>query len=113
AKFFADYQVKQRVRVTRYMLERLGKRLGLAPEEIERLKKEPEAQGAARVLELRQRLTQVEGREFGLPPGLTQEKWQSLLALPPEEFFERLADHVRDRQLAGAEAGIGSGGARP
>jgi len=113
AKFFADYQVKQRVRVTRYMIERLGKRLGLAPEEIERLKHEPEAQGAARVLELRQRLTQAEGQEFGLPPGLTQEKWQSLLALPPEEFFERLADHVRDRQLAGAEAGIGSGGARP
>jgi len=65
------------------------------------------------VLELRQRLTREEAREFGLPPGLAQEQWDAWLALPPEAFFERLADHVRERQLAGAEAGIGPNGARP
>jgi hypothetical protein len=101
-----------RERVTRYMIERLGARLGLAPEEIENLKQQPEDQRAARVLELRQRLTRAEARELGLPPGLTQEQWESWLELPPQEFFERLAEHVRERQLAGADPGIGRGGAR-
>ncbi len=112
ARFFAQYQSRMRERVTRYMIERLGARLGLAPDEIESLKLQPEDQRAARVLELRQRLTQAEARELGLPPGLTQEQWESWLKLPPEEFFERLAEHVRERQLAGAEPGIGRGGVR-
>ncbi len=112
ARFFAQYQRRMRERVTRYMIERLGERLGLAPEEIASLKQQPEDQRAARVLELRQRLTQAEARELGLPPGLTQEQWESWLRLPPEEFFERLAEHVRERLLAGAEPGIGRGGVR-
>jgi DNA-binding transcriptional MerR regulator len=112
ARFFAQYQRRMRERVTRYMIERLGARLGFAPEEIESLKQQPEDQRAGRVLELRQRLTQAEARELGLPPGLTQEQWESWLRLPPQEFFERLAEHVRERQLAGADPGIGRGGAR-
>jgi hypothetical protein len=94
------------------MFERLGARLSLPKQEIDGLKQLPEEQRAARVLELRQRLTQAETREQGLPPGLDQEQWDAWLALPPEQFFERLADHVRERQLAGAEAGIGRSGAR-
>jgi hypothetical protein len=112
ARFFAQYQRRMHERVTRYMIERLGARLGLTADEIESLKQQPEDQRAARVLELRQRLTQAEARELGLPPGLTQEQWESWLKLPPEEFFERLAEHVRERQLAGADPGIGRGGAR-
>jgi len=111
-RYFAKYQAQQRKRVTNYMFERLGARLGLAKEEIDGLKQLPEEQRAARVLELRQRLTQAETREQGLPPGLDQEQWDAWLALPPEEFFERLADHVRERQLAGVDAGIGRSGAR-
>jgi hypothetical protein len=113
ARYFANYQQKQRKRVTSYMLERLGKRLGLAQAEIDAMKQLPEEQRAARVLELRQRLTRSEARELGLPPGLTQEQWEDWLKLPPEEFFERLADHVRERQQAGIEAGIRLGGSRP
>jgi hypothetical protein len=113
ARYFAKYQAQQRKRVTSYMLERLGGRLGLAKEEIDGLKQLPEEQRSQQVLELRQRLTQAETREQGLPPGLSQEEWDTWLKLPPEDFFERLADHVRERQLAGAEAGIGRSGARP
>ena len=113
ARFFAGYQRQQRERVTRYMIDRLGGRLGLAKPEIAALKSLPEEQRAQRVLELRQQLSQAEARELGVPPGLSREQWESWLELPPEEFFERLADHVRERQLAGDEAGIGRGGARP
>jgi hypothetical protein len=112
ARYFANYQQQQRRRVANYMIERLGQRLALPKEELARMKQLPEEQRTACVLELRQRLAQVEARELGLPPGLAQEQWEAWLALPPEEFFERLADHVRERQLAGAEAGIGRSGAR-
>ncbi|MBK7642695.1 MAG: hypothetical protein IPJ19_06525 [Planctomycetes bacterium] len=111
-RYFEKYQAQQRKRVTSYMLERLGARLGLAKDEIDGLKKLPEEQRTAQVLALRQRLAQVETREQGLPPGMTQAEWESWLALAPEAFFECLADHVRERQLAGEEAGISRGGAR-
>jgi Protein of unknown function (DUF3106) len=113
ARFFAKYQHQQRERVTRYMIERLGGRLGLSKAEVDALKALPEEQRAQRVLELRQQLSQAEARELGVPPGLSPEQWESWLKLPPEDFFERLSDHVRERQLAGDEAGIGRGGARP
>jgi hypothetical protein len=113
ARYFAKYQGQQRERVTRYMIERLGGRLGLSKAEIDGLKSLPEEQRARRVLELRQQLSRAEARELGVPPGLSPEQWEAWLALPPDEFFERLSDHVRERQLAGDEAGIGRGGARP
>ncbi len=112
ARYFTKFQRQQRERVTRYMLERLGARLALPKDAVDALKAQPEEQRAAKVLELRQQLTREEARTLGIPPGLTEQQWNEWLGLPPEEFFGRLAEHVRQRQLAGLEAGIARGGAR-
>lgn len=112
ARYFAKFQRQQRERVTRYMIERLGARLALAKDEVSALQALPDEQRAAKVLELRQRLTREESRTLGVPPGLSSEQWNEWLALPPEEFFGRLAEHVRQRQVAGLESGIARSGAR-
>lgn len=112
ARYFAKFQRQQRERVTRYMIERLGARLALPKDEVGALQALPDEQRAAKVLELRQRLTREESRTLGVPPGLSAEQWNDWLALPPEQFFGLLAEHVRQRQVAGLEAGIARSGAR-
>jgi hypothetical protein len=88
ARFLREFQIQQRSRVARYAIGELGRRLELPKEEIVRMQALPAEGRANAVLELRQRLSEREVNEHGLPPGITPEQWDTWISLSPEEFFE-------------------------
>jgi hypothetical protein len=97
ARFLAEFKAQQRKRVARYAIDQLGRRLQLAPQEVERLKSLPDDERARAVLELRKQLTQREADELGPPPGITRCEWETWEALPPEEFFENMQRYRHTR----------------
>lgn len=103
ARFFQEFRLQQRNRVARYAIGDLGKRLGLAPEEIQRLQILPGDERGQALLDLRKRLSAQEVQESGLPPGLTREAWEAWLELPPEEFFDAFQRYREARIFARAK----------
>jgi len=88
----------QRGRVSHAAVELLGRQLQLPPAEIHELQALPEDQRARAVLELRQRLTERNLPEGGLPHGLTWEQWDEWSDLSPTEFFARIVE-FRERRV--------------
>jgi len=113
ARYLAEFKRRQRERVARFAIDQLGRRLALAPEEIDRLKGLPQDERARAVLELKKRLDQREAKEFGLPPGITQSQWDVWEKLPPEEFYEAMQRHVRALSSAGASGDRPPSGSTP
>lgn len=103
ARYLADFQHQARERVARGAIDKIGRKLELSKDEVERLKALPEPQRAASVLELRNRLSTKDAAEFGLPPGVTQAQWNEWQALPPEEFFEVMQRYRREHEWQQAE----------
>lgn len=99
ARFLEQFKVEQRERFGRIAIEQIGRRLQLPPDEIRRLQELPEQERAQSVLELRQRLSSEEAREFGLPPGIDAKEWERWQKLPPEEFFEQVQRYRHSRGL--------------
>ena len=107
ARFFLEFRIQQRDRVARYAIGILGKELSLPEDEVRRLQSLPGDERGAAVLDLRKRLSEKDVRISGLPPGITQEQWDTWLELPPEEFFvvlqryreSRVAEHGRQKDL--------------
>jgi hypothetical protein len=102
ARYLAEFKRRQRERVARFAIDQLGRRLALAPEEIDRLKSLPQDERARSVLELEKRLDEREAKEFGLPPGISQSEWDAWEKLPPEEFFEVMQRYQRARNAHAA-----------
>lgn len=92
-RFLTDMQQRAREKATREAIEKIGPKLGLPAAEVERLKSLPSSERAPAVLELGKRLSLKDVAEFGLPPGLTEEQWNKMRALPPNEFFEAVQRH--------------------
>ncbi len=97
ARFLRQFQLQQRDRVARYAIGELGQRLGLPPDEIERMQRLPGEERGQAVLDLRKRLSAHDANESGLLPGITREQWDAWLALPPEEFFEVIQRYRQSR----------------
>ncbi len=76
--------------LSRRAVEGLATALGYGPEEIARLERLPLEERMQTVLRLRKNLTSRELEASGLPPGLTQERWGELEALPPSDYLREL-----------------------
>jgi hypothetical protein len=79
-----------REHLSRRAVEGLAGALGYGEREIARLERLPLEERMRTVLSLRKQLTARELEASGLPPGLTRERWESLEALPPEEYLREL-----------------------
>jgi hypothetical protein len=100
ARYFRRFRIQQRDRVARYAIGELGKRLALPADEIRRMQELPGDARCEAVLDLRKRLSALDVEVSGLPPGITREKWDAWLALPPEEFFEVFQRYHESRVFA-------------
>ena len=103
ARYLAEFQQRARARYARFAIEKMGRKLSLPAEEVERLKALTGPERAAGVLDLSKRIAILEVTELGLPPGLAQQDWQALQALPPPEFFEALQQFRREHGWRGGE----------
>ncbi|MBL8859840.1 MAG: DUF3106 domain-containing protein [Planctomycetes bacterium] len=103
ARYLAEFQQRARARFARFAIEKMGRKLQLPPEEIERLKDLTGAERAAGVLDLAKRLAVKEVADSGLPPGLEQAEWEALRALPPAEFVEAFQKYRREHAWRGSE----------
>lgn len=97
-RFFGEFKERHRARMSVIVLERLGRQLGYAREEVQALQRLPEEQRMEKVLELRKLLQERSVQEHGLPVGLTPQKWEQMLALPAADFFEEV---MRIREAGG------------
>jgi hypothetical protein len=112
AHLLAEFQRKARERVALGAIDKIGRHLHLPAEEVARLKVLPEPERAHAVLELTTKLSKQEAAEFGLPPHMTAEQWDTLQKLPPDRFFEEIVQHWRRQQVAHAEQAAENAGER-
>jgi hypothetical protein len=96
-------------------LRRLGERLELAPEEVERLEGLSESERLEALLALRRREIERRFERDGLPSGVSAEEWGRLRALPDREFLRRLRElrPVAPDGRRGAGPHRGADGERP
>lgn len=90
-----------RGRISARAVEDFAKALGYGEAEIKRLERLPLQERMAVVMRLRKKLTEQQLQESGLPGGFTQERWQALEALPPEEFLREVWRLQNDGVLSG------------
>ena len=101
-RFFKDFKRQARREWSPRALERLGRELDIAPEQIEAWKKLPPEQQKQKLLELGKRERRRVVERDGLPAGVDEEQWKRLKELPPEGFFE---EAMRMRDARGWEPG--------
>lgn len=85
-------ELSERDRRERSGLGRLARKLGLSDDELVRLKDLPRHERFAEILRLRRAAIERRIAEEGLPPGVDAAVWESLRALPDEEFFRGLRE---------------------
>ena len=111
-RLLEEFKRENRGRMTLVAIVDLGRKLGLAPEDVERLRALPEGQRIEKVLELRKLLNARSIEEHGLPQGLSPERWAEIERLQPRDFFEealRFRESGRWRGEPGAGAGPDDG----
>jgi len=88
AAILDDLRKKARRAMRPKHLDRLGKKLGLPAEEIERLKNLSPDEFPRAFLSLKRREIEGDVKKRGLPPGITDGAWESWRSLPDGAFFE-------------------------
>jgi hypothetical protein len=101
-QFFAEFKEKNRRRISLIALDNMGRLLELTEEEIRAMQRLPEQERLGKVLELRKLLQERSVETYGLPAGLTPERWRAMLDLSPEEFFEEVLRVQEDVASRGA-----------
>jgi len=94
-----EFKEKQLDGLCRMALARLAPLLDLSAEELARVQALPFEERGRVVLEYRKRAQELDTRQNGLPPGISDADWQALVALEPEAFFLRLKAQ-RERHAA-------------
>jgi len=90
----------------------LGRQLGVEPGTLERLQFVPIEQRKRKFLEFVQRLSTEEIAKNGLPPGISERRWDALTKLEPDAFFDAIARLRRSHPTLAAPA-IEEGGTPP
>ncbi len=96
------FKAETRGRISARAVEDFAKALGYGEPEIRRLERLPMGERMATVMRLRKKLTAKQLAEYGLPRGITQEHWDELEALPPEEYVREVWRLQNRGILAGA-----------
>lgn len=94
------------------LAENLGRQLGVEASTLERLQLVPIEQRKRKFLEFVQRLSTEEISKHGLPPGISERRWEALKKLEPDQFFDAITRLRRSHPTLAAPA-IEEGGTPP
>ena len=98
AAFMRRYKHENINRILNEMISRMGRKLEVPEEEVQRILSMRKGDRLRAFLELKVGLTEEELIRLGLPFGITPEQWEEWRTLSGEEFFAAVVRHREEKQ---------------